>query len=96
MPTLIPRTGSALQSGQGSELGLLRAGAVIIIPAEFFLLVIYFSVRKECGEFTPGLLAFGSVAASSLRGKQQRQMAGGVEAEEGPGWICGPSSGAVT
>ena len=57
-------------------------------------------MRKECGEFTPGLLAFGSVAASSLRGKQQRQMAGEVEAEaeaeEGPGWICGPSSGVVT
>lgn len=54
MPTLIPRMGSALQGGQGSELGLLRPGAVIIIPPEFFILVIYFSVRKECGEFTTG------------------------------------------
>lgn len=30
-------------------------------------------------------LAFGSAAASSMRGKQHRQMAGEVEAEEGPG-----------
>lgn len=27
---------------------------VIIIPPVFFLRVIYFSVRKECGEFTTG------------------------------------------
>ena len=86
MPTLVPRTGSALQGGQGSKLGLLRAGAVIIIPPGFFLLLIYFSVRKECGNLPQGAgLAFGSAAASSMRGKQHRQMAGEVEAEEGPG-----------
>lgn len=41
-------------TGWGGELGLQRAGAVIIIAPAFFLPVIYFSVRKECGEFTTG------------------------------------------
>lgn len=67
-----------------------RACAVIIIPPVFFARVIYFSERKECGEFTTGLaiIFFFFPAARQqplLYEGRSRGTDGRAEEAEGPG-----------
>lgn len=71
--------------------GTRRAWDVITIPPEFFSAVIYFSVRKECGEFTAGRWPLPLAAGQLfLKGQPRRQMG---EPAEGGG--SRPGSGAV-